>query len=205
VKLQEADAKELLLNQGLPVPGWSVARTPAEARQAAESILASGADRVVIKAQVLVGGRGKAGGVKLAGSADEAEAVADAILGMLIKGIIVRKVLVAAAADIVREFYLSAVIDRAARRILLMGSAEGGVEIEQVAAERPDAIITLHAHPHLGLQDWQAREMAFRMGLGGHLKAAVGIARGLVKTMHTYDADLVEINPLAITDQAAKG
>jgi succinyl-CoA synthetase beta subunit len=198
VKLQEADAKELLLNQGLPVPGWSVARTPAEAREAAESILAGGADRVVIKAQVLVGGRGKAGGVRLAGSAAEAEAVADAILGMLIKGIIVRKVLVAAAADIVKEFYLSAVIDRAARRILLMGSADGGVEIEQVAAERPEAIITLHAHPHLGLQDWQAREMAFRMGLGGHLKAAVGIARGLVKTMHTYDADLVEINPLAI-------
>jgi succinyl-CoA synthetase beta subunit len=203
VKLQEADAKELLLAQGLPVPGWTVARTPAEVRAAAESILAGGADRVVIKAQVLVGGRGKAGGVKLAGSADEAEAVADAILGMLIKGIIVRKVLVAAAADIVREFYLSALIDRAARRILLMGSAEGGVEIEQVAAERPEAIITLHAHPHLGLQDWQAREMAFRMGLGGHLKAAVGIARGLVKTMHTYDADLVEINPLAIVREVA--
>ena len=202
MKIQEADAKGLLLAQGLPVPAWSVARSPAEARGAAESILATGADRVVIKAQVLVGGRGKAGGVKLAGSAGEAEAIAGQILGMSIKGITVRKVLVAAAADIVKEFYLSAVLDRAARQILLMGSAEGGVEIEQVAAERPEAIVTVHAHPHLGLQDWQARELAFRMGLGGNLKAAAGIAKGLVRTMLAYDADLVEINPLAIVREA---
>jgi succinyl-CoA synthetase beta subunit len=202
VKIQEADAKGLLLAQGLPVPAWSVARTPAAARGAAESILATGADRVVIKAQVLVGGRGKAGGVKLAGSTGEAEAIAGQILGMSIKGITVRKVLVAAAADIVKEFYLSAVLDRAARQILLMGSAEGGVEIEQVAAERPEAIVTVHAHPHLGLQDWQARELAFRMGLGGHLKAAAGIAKGLVRTMLACDADLVEINPLAIVREA---
>ncbi|HLE79013.1 MAG TPA: ADP-forming succinate--CoA ligase subunit beta [Candidatus Limnocylindrales bacterium] len=202
MKIQEADAKGLLLAQGLPVPAWSVARTPAEARGAAESILATGADRVVIKAQVLVGGRGKAGGVKLAGSAGEAEAIAGQILGMSIKGITVRKVLVAAAAEIVTEFYLSAVLDRAARQILLMGSAEGGVEIEQVAAERPAAIVTVHAHPHLGLQDWQARELAFRMGLGGHLKAAAGIAKGLVRTMLACDADLVEINPLAIVREA---
>ena len=202
MKIQEADAKGLLLVQGLPVPAWSVARSPAEARGAAESILATGADRVVIKAQVLVGGRGKAGGVKLAGSAGEAEAIAGQILGMSIKGITVRKVLVAAAADIVKEFYLSAVLDRAARQILLMGSAEGGVEIEQVAAERPEAIVTVHAHPHLGLLDWQARELAFRMGLGGHLKAAAGIAKGLVRTMLACDADLVEINPLAIVREA---
>ncbi len=203
MKIQEADAKGLLLAQGLPVPPWEVARTPSEARVAAERILAAGADRVVIKAQVLVGGRGKAGGVKLAGSAAEAEAVAGAILGMSIKGIVVRKVLVAAAADIVKEFYLSAVLDRAAKRVMLMGSAEGGVEIEQVAQERPEAIVMIHAHPHLGLQDWQARELAFRMGLGAHLKAAVGIARGLVRTMLAYDADLVEINPLAIVREVA--
>ena len=202
MKIQEADAKSLLVAQGLPVPGWTVARTVLEARTAAESILAGGAERVVIKAQVLVGGRGKAGGVKLAATAAEAEAVAGTIFGMSIKGIVVRKVLVAAAADIVKEFYLSAVLDRAARRILLMGSAEGGVEIEQVAAERPDAIVTVHADPLLGLQDWQARQLAFRMGLGGHLKAAVGIARGLVRTMLAYDADLVEINPLAIVREA---
>ena len=198
MKIQEADAKGLLLAQGLPVPAWEVARTVAEARAAAERALADGASAVVIKAQVLVGGRGKAGGVKLASSVDEAETVAGAILGMQIKGITVRKVLVAAAADIAKEYYLSAVLDRAAQRILLMGSAEGGVEIEQVAAERPDAIVTVHADPALGLQAWQARELTFRMGLGGHLKTAVGIARGLVATMLANDADLVEINPLAI-------
>ncbi len=198
MKIQEADAKSLLLAQGLPVPAWEVARTVPEARAAAERILAAGAAKVVIKAQVLVGGRGKAGGVKLAGSADEAEAVAGAILGMSIKGIVVRKVLVAAAADIVREYYLSAVIDRAARRILLMGSAEGGVEIEQVAAERPEAIVTVHADPRLGLLDYQARQLAFAIGLGAHLRATVAIAKGLVRTMLADDADLVEINPLAI-------
>ncbi len=200
MKLQEADAKSLLVAQGLPVPPWEVARSPAEARAAASRLLhgAGSVRQVVIKAQVLVGGRGKAGGVKLAGSDDEAEQVADAILGMSIKGITVRKVLVAPAADIVKEFYLAAVLDRAARRILLMGSAEGGVEIEQVAVTNPEAIVRVHADALLGLRDWQARELAFRLGLGAHLKAAVGIAKGLVRTMLANDADLVEINPLAI-------
>jgi len=200
VKIQEADAKRLLLAQGLPVPPWEVARSAAEARAAAERMLA-GSAQVVVKAQVLVGGRGKAGGVKLASSPAEAEAVAAGILGMSIKGIVVRKVLISPAADIVKEYYLSAVLDRAARRILLMGSAEGGVEIEQVAVERPEAIVTIHADPLLGLQDWQARELAFRMGLGGHLKAAVSIAKGLVRTMLANDADLVEINPLAVVHE----
>jgi succinyl-CoA synthetase beta subunit len=117
---------------------------------------------------------------------------------MDIKGITVRKVLIGPAADIVKEFYLAAVLDRAERGILLMGSAEGGVEIEVVAAQHPEAIIRRHADPLLGLLDYQARELAFAMGLGGHLKAAVAIARGLVTTMKAYDADLVEINPLAI-------
>jgi succinyl-CoA synthetase beta subunit len=198
VKIQEADAKSLLVAQGLPVPPWDVARTSAEARAAAERVFAAGAERVVIKAQVLVGGRGKAGGVKLAASADEAQEVAGRILGMDIKGITVRKVLVAEAADIVKEFYLGAVLDRGARRILLMGSAEGGVEIEQVAAERPDAIVRIQAHPLLGLLDWQARQMAFALGLGTLRRDAVAIARGLVRTMLANDADLVEINPLAI-------
>ena len=200
MKIQEADAKTLLVAAGLPVPPWAVAHTPTEARTAAEGFLASGpiGGSVVIKAQVLVGGRGKAGGVKLAGSADEAEAVAGRILGMDIKGMTVRKVLVGPAAEIVKEFYLAAVLDRAERRILLMGSAEGGVEIEQVAAERPEAIVRLHAHPTLGLPAHAARRMAFALGLGGHLKAAVQIAQGLVRVMQQHDADLVEINPLAI-------
>jgi len=206
VKIQEADAKTLLLAQGLPVPAWEVARTVADARAAAERFLAAGDDAVVIKAQVLVGGRGKAGGVKLARSVEEAERIAGDILGMSIKGIEVRKVLVAPAADIVKEYYLSAVLDRAERRILIMASAEGGVEIEQVAVDNPDAIITLHADPELGLLDWQARSLAFRLGLGAHLKQAVGIAKGVVRTMLAYDADLVEINPLAIVrERAADG
>ena len=198
VKLQEADAKSLLVAQGLPVPEWAVAHTLDEAREAAQRFLGAGAGKVVIKAQVLVGGRGKAGGVKLAGSPDEAADVAASILGMDIKGMTVRKVLVGPAADIVKEFYLAAVLDRAERGILLMGSAEGGVEIEGVAATNPEAIVRRHADPALGLLDFQARELAFALGLQGHLKAAVAIARGLVKTMTAYDADLVEINPLAI-------
>jgi len=201
VKIQEADAKSLLLAQGLPVPPWEVAHTATAARAAAERFLAVGADQVVIKAQVLVGGRGKAGGVKIARSADQAEVAARSILELEIKGMPVRKVLVGPAADIVKEFYLSAVLDRARRRIILVGSAEGGVEIEQVAVDRPDAIVTIEADPLLGLLPFQARQMAFRLGLGAHLKDAVAIATGLVRTMQAYDADLVEINPLAIVNE----
>jgi succinyl-CoA synthetase beta subunit len=199
MKLQEFQAKKLLLAQGLPVPDFSVAATPTEAREAALPYLGTGAGRVVIKAQVLVGGRGKAGGVKLAATPEEAEAAAGQILGMDIKGITVRRVLVAPAAEIGREFYLGAVLDRSARRVLLMGSAEGGIEIEEVAAERPEAIVRVHAHPHLGLLDYQARQLAFAMGLGGqHLRSFVAIATGLHRTMLANDADLVEINPLAV-------
>jgi len=158
VKIQEADAKSLLVAQGLPVPPWAVARTAADARTAAERFLAAGAGRVVIKAQVLVGGRGKAGGVKLAGSPAEAEEVAARILGMEIKGIPVRKVLVGPAAVIVKEFYLGAILDRASRRIVLMASAEAASRFEEVARTAPEAIHRVAAHPLLGLLDWQARE-----------------------------------------------
>ncbi|HSW41250.1 MAG TPA: ADP-forming succinate--CoA ligase subunit beta [Patescibacteria group bacterium] len=199
MKIQEADAKLLLVAAGLPVPPWAVARTPAEARAAAEQFLAEGAGRVVIKAQVLVGGRGKAGGVRLAGSAQEAEEVAGRILGLDIKGITVRKVLVGPAAVIVKEFYLGAIVDRASRRIVLMASAEGGVEIEEVARTNPGAILRVTAHPLLGLLDYQARALAFGVGLGGpHLRDFVRIAKGLVATMKANDADLVEVNPLAV-------
>ncbi len=207
MKLQEADAKALLVAQGLPVPDWAVAHTADEARMAAARFLEAGAvgGKVVIKAQVLVGGRGKAGGVRLAATPDEAADVAGHILGMDIKGMTVRKVLVGPAADIVKEYYLSAVVDRAARRILLMGSAEGGVEIEQVAAATPEAIIRRHADPTLGLLDFQARDLAFALGLGAHLREAVAIAKGLVATMQANDADLVEINPLAVVLEGVPG
>ena len=159
MKIQEADAKSLLLAQGLPVPAWKVARTPAEVEAAARTFLDAGAEKVVVKAQVLVGGRGKAGGVKLAGSAAEAAEVGSKILGMDIKGITVRKVLVAAAAEIVKEYYLGAIIDRASRRIVLMASAEGGVEIEEVARQNPGAIHRVSADPLLGLMAFQARSL----------------------------------------------
>jgi succinyl-CoA synthetase beta subunit len=198
VKLQEYHAKTLLSRAGLPVPRYAVATTAAEAGDLAAGYLDAGAGAVVVKAQVLVGGRGKAGGVKLARSPEEAESVARSILGMDIKGITVRRVLVAPGADIVRELYLAAVLDRSEQRIMLMGSAEGGVEIETLADEHPDAIVKIHAHPQLGLQPFQAREMAFRLGLGDHLKQAAVICSGLVKVMIDEDADLVEVNPLAV-------
>jgi succinyl-CoA synthetase beta subunit len=203
VKLQEYAAKQLLVEAGLPVPEWSVADTPDQAREQAAGFLAAGADKVVIKAQVLVGGRGKAGGVRLAGSSEEAFAVAGAILGMDIKGITVQRVLVAPAADIASESYLAAVLDRSVRRIRVMASAQGGVEIEQVAEEDPDAIVSVLAHPHLGLLDHQARRIAFGMGLGDRWKEAVPVIKGVFATAIANDADLVEINPLAIVRTSA--
>jgi succinyl-CoA synthetase beta subunit len=199
MKLQEYHAKALLQAAGLPVPPWQVATSADQARTQADDAFRGGAARVVVKAQVLVGGRGKAGGVKLASTVDEAEAAAAAILGMSIKGITVRRVLVAAAADIAHEYYLAATLDRTAQRVLVMGSAEGGVEIEEVAATRPEAILRVHAHPHLGLLDFQARQLAFGLGLGGpHLRAATSIARSLVACLMANDADLVEVNPLGL-------
>jgi succinyl-CoA synthetase beta subunit len=199
VKIQEADAKSLLLAQGLPVPPWEVARTPDEVRAAAQRFFASGAGRVVVKAQVLVGGRGKAGGVKLASTPDEARELGSRILGMDIKGITVRKVLVGAAAEIMKEYYLGAIIDRASRRIVLMASAEGGVEIEEVAHQNPGAIHRVSADPELGLLAFQARGLGLAIGLRDPLlNPFVAIAQGLYVTMKANDADLVEVNPLAV-------
>ena len=204
MKLQDFHARELLAAAGLPVPPGRVADTPGEARDVARELIDAGAHGVVVKAQVLVGGRGKAGGVKLASTPEDAERVAGEILGMSIKGITVRKVLVAPASDIRHEYYLGAVLDRAAQRILVMGSAEGGVEIEQVAKEKPEAIVRVHAHPHLGLFDFQARQVALALGLTGpYLADAVAIAQGLVRVMIENDADLVEVNPLAIVRERA--
>jgi succinyl-CoA synthetase beta subunit len=199
VKIQEADAKSLLLAQGLPVPAWEVARDPEAVKAAAQRFFASGAGRVVVKAQVLVGGRGKAGGVKLAATPDEARDVGSRILGMDIKGITVRKVLVGAAAEIVKEYYLGAIVDRASRRIVLMASAEGGVEIEEVARQNPGAIHRASADPELGLLAFQARGLGLAIGLRDPLlNQFVAIAQGLFATMKANDADLVEVNPLAV-------
>jgi len=198
MKISEADAKTLLGAAGLPVAPGEVAHDAATARAIAERYFDGGAERVVVKAQVLAGGRGKAGGVRLAASPQDAEEVASAILALAIKGYPVRRVLVGPAADIERELYLAALLDRSARRVLVMGSTEGGVEIEEVAANRPEAIVSVHAHPHLGLAAWQARELAFRLALGDHLREAVAITTGLVRVIQDNDADLVEVNPLAV-------
>ncbi|MFM8730824.1 MAG: ATP-grasp domain-containing protein, partial [Candidatus Limnocylindrus sp.] len=199
MKLHEAEARELLRRAGLPVPDGEVATTPAAARATAERLFAGGATKVVIKAQVLIGGRGKAGGVKLAGNAEEAEKIAAQILALTIKELPVRRVLVAPAAEIFREIYLYALIDRSSRGILLMASGAGGMEIEEVAAKDPTAIVRENAHPHAGLLPFQARRLGLRIGARGDLlKQFVAIATGLVRVAREADADLVEVNPLAV-------
>ncbi|MEY4666472.1 MAG: ADP-forming succinate--CoA ligase subunit beta [Chloroflexota bacterium] len=199
MKIHEAEARQLLADAGLAVPDASTATTPAGARAAAERLFAGGASQVVIKAQVLVGGRGKAGGVKLAATPEEAEQVASGILALEIKGLPVRRVLIAPAATILREIYLAALIDRSSRGVLLMASAAGGMEIEEVAAKSPEAIVRVVAHPHAGLLPYQARQLGFGIGLSGELlKQFCVIAAGLVRIARNSDADLVEVNPLAV-------
>ena len=165
MKLHEYQSKRIFAQYGVPIPNGEVATTPAEAKAIAEKL----GGRVVVKSQVLVGGRGKAGGVKLANNPAEAEAVAQKILGMDIKGLTVEKVLVDEAADIKQEIYLGIVIDRAIHKPVFIASSEGGVEIEIVAKENPDAIIHLPIDPLLGMQDFQARNLAFDLGLRGKL------------------------------------
>ncbi len=198
MKLHEYQSKRIFAQYGIPIPEGDVATTPAEARAIAERI----GRPVVIKSQVLVGGRGKAGGIKLAKTADEAEAVAGKILGMDIKGLTVKKVLVDEAADIRSEIYLGIVLDRAKRRVAIMASSEGGVEIEEVAAKTPDKIITVHVHPLLGLQAYQCRNLAFGIGLPKeHVNAFTKITQGLYKVFVESDAGLAEINPLIINGE----
>ena len=196
MKLHEYQSKRLFSQYGVPIPPGDVATTPEKARQIAEKL----GGRVVVKSQVLVGGRGKAGGIKLADTPQEAEFVAAQILGMEIKGLKVGTVLVDAAANIEREIYLGVVVDRAARRPAMMASAEGGVEIEEVARTNPEAIIKVHIDPFLGLREYQTRNMAMAIGLERkHWRAFHTIAEGLVRCFMSNDASLAEINPLVIT------
>lgn len=196
MKLHEYQARDLLAQHGVPVTGGGVATTPAEVRQIAEKI----GGPVVVKAQVFVGGRGKAGGVKLAQTPDEAETAGKQIIGMDIKGLTVEKVLVAEAITYEKEIYVSAILDRATKRVVMIASAEGGVEIEEVARTNPDAIIKMPAHPQLGLLDYQARELAFAIGLtdGKQARQFAQIATALYRAFVASDASLAEINPLVI-------
>jgi len=196
MKIHEYQAREIFARYGLPVVAGDVAETPQEARTIAERL----GRAVVVKAQVHVGGRGKAGGIRLANTPEEAEQIAGQILSMELKGIPVRRLLVAEAVDIAREFYVGVVMDRAARRVALMASAEGGVEIETVAREKPEAIVRSAADPFVGLRDYQARALAFGMGLeGSQAFSFVPIAKTLYRVFIENDATLAEINPLVLT------
>ena len=198
MKLHEYQSKRIFAKYGIPIPKGDIAGTPEEARQIAADL----GRRVVVKSQVLVGGRGKAGGVKVANNPDEAEQVASKILGMNIKGLTVRKVLVDEAADIQQEIYLGVVIDRAARRVTMISSAAGGMDIEEVARTAPEKIIKVPINPFLGLRDYQARQIAFALGLkGDHIRDFTVIAHGLYKAFLDTDASLAEINPLVVTGE----
>ncbi|MDQ3327993.1 MAG: ADP-forming succinate--CoA ligase subunit beta [Chloroflexota bacterium] len=192
--LHEYQARAILARHTVPVPPSRVAESPEEAEAAAREI----GGEVVIKAQVHAGGRGKAGGVKLANSPVGARETAAQILGMTIKGLTVRQVLVAPAADIRREFYLGFALDRGAQSVVMMASAEGGIDIEEVAARTPERILRIHADPVVGFQPYQGRDAAFQLGLTGpQVRQFAEITAKLYDVFTQHDASLVEINPLA--------
>ena len=196
MKLHEYQSKRLFAEHGVPIPDGEVATTPAEARKIAEKL--GGA--VVVKSQVLVGGRGKAGGIKLAKNPEEAEQLAKKILNLEIKGLPVRKVLIDEAADIQTEIYLGITNDRAAKKPVFMASAAGGVDIEEVAATTPEKIIKIHIDPLLGLQDFQILNLAVGIEMPRDLWGQFNqVAHGLWQAYKTNDATLAEINPLIIT------
>ncbi len=203
MKIHEYQAKAILREFGVPVPKGEVADTPAQARAIAERL----GGRVVVKAQVHAGGRGKAGGVKLCDDPAEVEAAADRILGMMLKtpqtppeGIKVLKVLVEEASPIAAELYLSITLDRTRATHVVMASAAGGMEIEEVAAAHPEKIIREWTDPALGLQAFQARNLAFGLGLtGDQFKSAVALIQSLFRAYLDKDCTLAEINPLVVT------
>jgi succinyl-CoA synthetase beta subunit len=203
MKIHEYQAKALLREFGVPVPDGDVATTPADAK----TIAARLGGRVVVKAQVHAGGRGKAGGIKVVDDAEAAERAARQILGMRLKtpqtppdGIEVRSVLVEEAAAAEKELYLSITLDRARATHVVMASASGGMDIEEVAARSPEKIVREWAHPALGIQDYQARHLAYGLGLAGdQFKQAAAMIRRLFTLYLARDATLVEINPLIAT------
>ena len=195
MKLHEYQAKELFSRYGIPTQrGTVIARR--------EDI--DGLDvpyPVVVKAQVLVGGRGKAGGIKLAKTPAEAKQHAQAILGMSIKGEVVRRLLIAEAAEIQAEYYLAFTLDRQARQMVAIASASGGIDIEEVARTTPERIVKRHVDAFIGFQPFQSRELATGIGLReNHLTAFAGIAANLYRLAVQEEAELVEINPLAVAD-----
>jgi succinyl-CoA synthetase beta subunit len=198
MNLHEYQSKSIFGSYGIPVPNGKVAATPAQAKAIAQEL----GGRVVVKSQVLTGGRGKAGGIKLANNPDEAEQIAGQILSMTIRGLPVRKVLIDPAANIKTEIYLGITNDRGARKPVLMASAAGGVDIEEVARVSPEKIIRTHIDPLMGLRDYQARDVAIGMDLPReHWAQFIQISRKLWEVYRDNDATLAEINPLVITGE----
>jgi succinyl-CoA synthetase beta subunit len=203
MKIHEYQAKQIMAEFGVPVPRGRVARSPQEARQVAEEL----GGPVVVKAQIHAGGRGKGGGIKLASTPQEAEQAARQIIGMTLvtpqtgpEGRLVKSVLVEEQVAADRELYLSVLIDNAAGRPLMMASAAGGMEIEEVAARTPEAIHRTTIDPAAGFQPYQGRQLAFALGLGGDLlRPAVQLMTGLYRAFAARDASLAEINPLVVT------
>ena len=196
--LYEYQGKELLRNYGLETLPGIVAGTTEEVARAAETL----GGTVAIKAQVLTGGRGKAGGIKVVDNPREAEVAAEEILGMDIRGHTVGRVYVEGGAKIDREFYLSITVDRTAKRPLILFSTEGGVDIEEIAETKPEAIVRLRVDPLLGLLPYQVREITFAAGLEGDVAKGVGrTISHLYRAFEGLDASLVEINPLVVTDE----
>ncbi len=205
MKIHEYQAKKILSQYGVKIPRGDVADTPAKARQIAEEI----GFPVVLKAQIHAGGRGKGGGIKLASSPEDAEKLAGEIIGMTLvthqtgpEGRLVKRILVEEALEIDRELYLGIVIDRSREAVVIMASTEGGVEIEKVAAEKPELIFKEWIHSGAGLAPFQARNLAFKLGLKGEtFKQAVKFIASLYQAVSSSDASLAEINPLLITKQ----
>jgi succinyl-CoA synthetase beta subunit len=197
--LYEYQGKELFRRFGIPVSDGRLATSPEEARTAAQEL----GGQVVVKAQVLAGGRGKAGGIKLADGPDEAESHARAILGMDINGHLVRKLWIESASNIANEYYLSLTFDRGDKKALFMFTKEGGIDIEEVAAERPEALARLHVDPLEGFQPYQARRLIYGAGIDdeGEQKQIAKIAEQLYAAFIGTDAMLCEINPLIVTPE----
>src|SRR5436309_10772148 len=197
--LYEYQGKDLFRRFGIPVSDGRLATTPAEARTAAEVL----GGPVVVKAQVLTGGRGKAGGVKLADDPADAEAKAKDILGLDINGHVVRRLWIEQASNIAKEYYLSITFDRGAKQPLYMLTKEGGIEIEQVAEENPDALSRLHVDPLEGFQPYQARRLIYGAGIDdpNEQKQILAIVEKLYRCFVESDAMLCEVNPLIVTPE----
>lgn len=207
MKIHEHQAKTILANYGVAVPRGEVATSREEAEDVAKRLMADGAQGVVVKAQIQAGGRGKGGGVKIAKSVEEAGDLASRMMGMTLvthqtgpEGRVVRRLLIEETLPIDRELYLSMLLDRAEARVVVMASAAGGMDIEEVAAKTPEKIYKEYVDPGVGLQPFQANKIAFWLGLNGQeAKQAVKMLLALYKAYVETDASLVEINPLITT------